>query len=667
MIDPARRAEKLRAEILRHDELYHGLDQPEISDAAYDELVLELRAIEEAHPELITGDSPTQRVGAVPSRGFGSIVHLEQMFSLDNAFSQEELDAWHLRVQKTLGGDFEIACELKMDGAAFAAVFENGVYVRGATRGDGTTGEDITANLATINSFPTRLAGRNTPELIELRGEVYMAIADFENMNRAFAEAGERTYVNPRNTAAGSLRQKDAAVTAARPLSYVVHGVGKIHPQDAFDTHANFFAWCSTVGIRVAPQTMTFPDMDGVKEFIRNWSEHRHDLEFDIDGVVLKVNSRAQQRELGFTAKSPRWAIAFKYPPEERESILEDIRVHVGRTGQVTPYAVLRPVFVGGVTVTNATLHNQDEVARKDVRPGDTVFVRRAGDVIPEVVGPVLSKRPKDSMPWRFPKKCPSCNESIVRSEGDAASYCVNPVCPSQRVERMAHFASRGAMDIDGLGYETISAMFDQGLVEDPGDLYALTAEQLGRIPGYKDKKVSRLLESIEASKDRELWRLLVSLGIRHAGPAAARALSKSFGSLDAIEGATPEQLAAVDGVGMVIAESLSTALHEPRMRLLLGKLRQAGVRVAEKKRESDGPALLDGKAFVLTGTLPSLTREEAVALIEGAGGSVKGSVSKKTDYLLAGADAGSKLAKATELGVTIISEADLRVLLENG
>jgi DNA ligase (NAD+) len=682
MTTPARRAEELRREIGRHDRLYHELDAPEITDAAYDDLVRELREIEAAHPEVATPDSPTQRVGGAPSSSFASVTHLEPMFSLDNAFTVDELRAWHQRVVRVLGAEPTYTCELKMDGVAFAAVFEDGRYVRGATRGDGTTGEDITENLRTVGRwwkgrsnapfppFPERLKGRNVPSLIEVRGEVFIPRVEFDAMNERLREGGERTYANPRNTAAGSLRQKDPGMTAKRPLAYLVHGAGRIEPAGRLESHRSFLSWAGTAGLAVAEQTERVPSIGEVEAFIARWEEHRHDLVFEIDGVVVKVDAKAQQRELGFTAKSPRWAIAFKYPPEEREAILRDIKVHVGRTGRATPFAFLEPVQVGGVTVTTATLHNQDEVARKDVRPGDTVIVRRAGDVIPEVVGPVLTRRPKDSKPWRFPKKCPACKAPIVREEGDAGSYCINPACPSQRLERIVHFAGRGALDIDGLGYETIEQLIERGWVDDPGDLYALTDEQLAQLAGFKDRKVAKLRAAIDASKDRPLWRLLVGLGIMHVGPSAARAFAKRFGSLDALVAAGPDDLASTEGVGAVIAEAFATAIADERYRTVLGKLVAAGVRTvddATPARSNEGPQPLAGKSLVLTGTLPTMSREEATALIEAAGGTVKSSVSKKTDHVVAGADAGSKLAKATELGVSILDEDGLRALLDAG
>jgi DNA ligase (NAD+) len=671
--DPADRIEWLRHEIRRHDELYHGEDSPEISDAEYDQLVAELSRLEAEHPELASSESPTQTVGAAPSGRFAPAPHLERMFSLDNAFDRAEIEAWADRVQRGVGRA-RYTCELKMDGVAFAAIYRDGVYERGATRGDGEIGEDVTRNIATIDSWPDRLEIADPPPVIEVRGEIYIPTAEFQAMNETLAGAGKATYANPRNTAAGSLRQKDPAATAARPLTYLVHGLGAVEGKGPWDrSHAKTLEWLKQAGLRVAEQTETFDDLEGVWGFIEHWGEHRHDLEFEIDGVVVKVDERAKQRELGATAKSPRWAIAFKYPPEERETLLRDIQVHVGRTGQVTPFAVLEPVFVGGVTVTTATLHNRDDLERRDVRPGDTVLVRRAGDVIPEVVGKV--KRPKGSKPWRFPTKCPACGEKLDREEGDAATYCVNPACPSQRLERLAHFASRGGMDIEGLGYETLELLIERGKVQDAADLYHLTEEDLleplGKIGkgGTKTagQRVKNLLSSIERSKDRGPTRLLTALGIRHVGPSVAKLLMRRFGSLQALREADEETLAAVEGIGPVIASAVNAALSEPEMARLLDELEALGLKTVGQVAATPADGPLNGFSVVLTGTLPNLTRDEASAKIEAAGGTIKGSVSSKTDLVVAGADAGSKLAKAESMGIKIVDEEGLLELLGEG
>ncbi|HEX9775387.1 MAG TPA: NAD-dependent DNA ligase LigA [Actinomycetota bacterium] len=661
-MDDRERIEFLRAEIERHNGLYYEKDAPEISDAAYDELYRELGELEERNPGLVTPDSPTQRVGGAPAAGFRAVTHHARMYSLDNAFSLEELTAWDERVRKTVD-DPAYVCELKVDGVAIALTYEGGRYVRGATRGDGETGEDVTANIATIEGVPRRLKVPDPPPLIEVRGEVYMRTADFATMNEALRAEGKPGYANPRNTAAGSLRQKDPAATAARPLTYLVHGLGGTEGID-FASHRAFLSWAKKAGLRVEPTTEPAPALEDVWAFCERWREHRHDVDHEIDGVVVKVDAFAQQRELGYTSKAPRWAIAYKYPPEERETVMRDIRVYVGRTGAATPYAVLEPVFVGGVTVQSATLHNQDEIARKDVRPGDVVIVRRAGDVIPEVAGPVLSKRRRGLRRWKMPSTCPACGSAIVRNEGDAVAYCTGIDCPSQRLERLAHFASRGAMDVEGLGYRTLHELIVRGLVRDPGDVYALTDDQLASLEGFKERKVANLRRAVEDSKDRGLARLLTGLGIRHLGGTGARVLARAMPSLDRIESASAEELAAVDGIGAVIAQSVATFFEQESTRTVLAKLRAAGVRVvdAEAPPAAEGP--LSGKTFVLTGTLPTLTREAATALIEHAGGKVTSSVSKKTSYVVAGADPGTKLAKAQDLGVEIVDEDALRAML---
>lgn len=673
MTDPADRIEWLRHEIRRHDQLYHGEDTPEIPDAEYDQLVNELKRLEALHPELSSMDSPTKTVGAPPSGRFAPAPHLERMLSLDNAFDRGELEAWADRIKRAVG-EVRFTCELKMDGVAFAAVFRDGVYERGATRGDGEIGEDVTANIATIQGWPQRLKTRKPPSVIEVRGEIYIPTADFAELNQRLASEGKPTYANPRNTAAGSLRQKDPKATAARPLTYLVHGSGAVDGAGPWHrSHAETLEWLASAGLRVSEQTRSFEDLDGVCGFIDHWGEHRHDLEFEIDGVVVKVDERAKQDELGSTSKSPRWAIAFKYPPEERETLLKDIGVHVGRTGQVTPFAILEPVFVGGVTVTTATLHNRDDLERRDVRPGDTVLVRRAGDVIPEVVGKV--KRPKGSKPWRFPTNCPACGERLVREEGDAATYCVNPACPSQRLERLAHFASRGGMDIEGLGYETLELLIEGGQVRDAADLYRLDErsllDPLGKVgkggARTAGQRVKNLLAAIEASKDRGPVRLLTALGIKHVGPSVAKLLMGRFNSLRELREADEQTLASIDGIGPVIAHAVTAALAEPEMARLLDELEELGLTTqgGVAMPGSEGP--LKGMSIVLTGTLPNLTRDEASARIEAAGGTIKGSVSSKTDLVVAGSDAGSKLSKAESLGIPIVDEAGLLGLLGEG
>ena len=673
--EAAEQIEQLRAEVERHNRLYHLEDKPEISDAEYDRLYRELVDLENQFPELITPDSPTQQIGGPRSEAFAPAKHHARMYSLDNCFSREELQAWADRVARAVTGA-GFFCELKIDGVAVALTYENGTLVRGATRGDGEVGEDVTANIRTIKSVPERLKLEKPPALLEVRGEVYMPRAEFDAFNKARANEGLATFANPRNTAAGALRQKDPAMTAARPLAILIHGIGATKGI-AFESQSKAMAALKKAGLRTAAESKKAKTLDHVWAYVENWQEHRHDLEYEIDGVVVKVDETAMQRELGYTSKAPRWAIAYKYPPEERETLLRDIQVYVGRTGAATPYAVLEPVYVGGVTVQSATLHNQDEVARKDVRPGDTVIVRRAGDVIPEVVGPVLAKRKKGLKAWKMPTTCRFCGSAIVRQEGEAVAYCTGAlICPSQRRERLFHFAGRGPMDIEGLGYQTIEELIQKGWVQDPGDFYSLTADQLTQLEGFaleKDKRTGRmipgkrtrnLLRAIEASKDRPVARLLTGLGVRNVGWTTARILSRHFPSIDALQGASAEDIASIHGIGEVVGMSVVDFFGQKGNRAVLDKLRKAGVHMADEGVTPVGEGPLRDKTFVLTGTLPTLSREEATALIEQAGGKVTSSVSKKTDYVLAGESPGSKYDKAVELGTTIIGEDELRALL---
>ncbi|MHB8512322.1 MAG: NAD-dependent DNA ligase LigA [Actinomycetota bacterium] len=657
-----KRAAELRSEIERANHAYHVLDQPEITDAAYDKLYRELQDLESRYPELSDPSSPTQRVGGSANTTFAPVKHHARMYSLDNAFDLEELHAWADRVHKAVGKT-KFVCELKIDGLAVALTYENGVLEKGATRGDGVTGEDVTANLRTMKSIPLKLRSKNPPEMIEVRGEVYFPTKEFEELNETLRATGKPTIANPRNGAAGTLRQKDPRVTAARPLQYWIHGVGAVKGH-RFASHWEFLQWARDAGLRVAPTSKEVADLDEAEKFIKHWAEHRHDLEHEIDGVVIKVDSKAHQDELGYTAKSPRWAIAFKYPPEEKETILKKIQVHIGRTGQATPYAELEPVFVGGVTITSATLHNEDMVRQKDVREGDTVIIRRAGDVIPEVVGPVPSKRPKNAKPWKMPERCPSCGSEIVREE-NVASFCTGIDCPSQRVERIFHFAGRSAMDIEGLGYQTIIELIEKQMINDVGDIYSLSDAQLASLEGFKDRKIANLRSSIEASKDRPLARLLTGLGIHHVGGTVSQVLARAFITLDALEHASEEEITRVEGIGPIVAHSIAEFFRQPRNKKVLGKLRNKGVRTADEARAPiEGP--LTGKTFVLTGGLESMTREEAQDAIEGAGGKVTSGVSKKTSYVVVGENPGSKYEKAMQLGVEILDEAGLEKLLRS-
>ena len=663
--DPAVSVRALRDAIDHHSYRYHVLDDPEISDAEYDALVRELTVLEEEHPDLVTPDSPTQRVGAAPSSLFAAVQHPSPMWSLDNAFSFEELVAWGKRVEKVLGGVADYWCELKVDGAAADLAYVDGRLSVGATRGDGRTGEDITANVKTIPSVPLRLRTDAPPALLEVRGEIYMPVSAFRKLNEGLAEEGERIFANPRNAAAGSLRQKDPKVTAGRSLALLVHGAGRWDGGPRFARHSEQMQELTRLGFRVMAETRLATDLEAVYDFCRHWEAHRHDLGFEVDGVVVKVDQIAQREELGYTSKSPRWAIAYKFPPEEKTTRLLDIKTHVGRTGAVTPFAQLEAVVLSGGTVTQATLHNEDEIARKDIRVGDWVLVRRAGDVIPEVIAPVVSRRTGDERVFEMPQACPVCGTPLVRPEGEKVRRCPNELCPSRGVEALFHFAGRGAMDIEGLGERTIFELWERGLVRDPGDIYSLTRDQLLSLPLYADKKADLVLSSIEASKDRGLARVLVGLGIRHVGPPTARDLTQAFGSIDAIMGASEEAVSAVEGVGPVLAASIRTWFDNFRNAEIVAKLRRAGVRLEEVRTEATGP--LAGKTFVLTGSLPNLTRDQAAGLITDAGGTVVSGVSKKTDYVVVGENPGSKLARAEALGIPTLDEEGLRALVGAG
>jgi DNA ligase (NAD+) len=657
---PRDRIDALRRELREHEYRYYVLDDPSISDSAYDALMAELRKLEAEHPQLLTADSPSQRVGGQPSALFAAAQHLAPMLSLDNAFSWEELDEWAKRLQRGLGeSTVDFLCELKIDGLAVALLYEKGRLVRGATRGDGVTGEDVTANLRTLRNVPLVLRGERIPERLEIRGEVYMPLAPFKELNAALSRLGEKTYANPRNAAAGSLRQKDPAATAGRPLRLFVHGIaaaGRL----PYSRQSEAMTALRAMGLPVNPESARLPDLAAVFAYCQQWQRDRLSVDYQIDGVVVKVDELALQQELGATSKAPRWAVAFKFPPEERTTLLRRIEVHTGRTGKVTPFAFLEPVVVGGATVSLSTLHNQDEVARKDVREGDTVIVRRAGDVIPEVVGPVLNLRPGETVPWSFPKSCPSCGTRLVRPEGEADWRCPNKRgCPSQGVEWLIHFASRGAMDIAHLGYRTATELMDRGWVKDPADLYALTAERLSELPGFKEKSIENLLGAIVQSKDRPLWRLLVALSLRHIGPSAAKSLARAFGSIERLREADLEALEAVEQVGPEIAESVVDWFTEAENRDLLRRLVSAGVRVSDPEPEPVPVGPLSGQSVVITGSFSSMSREAATRAAEAAGAKVGSTVSKKTSFVAAGTAPGSKLARAVELGVEVVDEQE--------
>ena len=668
MLDPVQRVEELRELIAYHNQRYYELDEPEVSDAEYDGLLLELKALEEQHPDLVVPDSPTQRVQGWAATTFSPVTHRVPMMSLDNAFDQVELAAWGARVARGLAGQQALyACELKIDGLAMSLRYERGRLVQAATRGDGQVGEDVTANVATIAVVPKRLPA-GAPDVLEVRGEVYMPVEAFEELNRRQEEAGQRRFVNPRNSAAGSLRQKDPSITASRELAFWAYQLGEVVGGPELTSHHQTLELLRDLGLPINPEVRVLDSLDAVESLCRRWEEHRHDLGYEIDGVVVKVDDLAQREALGFTSKAPRWAIAYKFPPEERTTLLNDIMVSIGRTGRATPFAVLEPVFVGGSTVGVATLHNEDQVRAKDVRPGDTVVVRKAGDVIPEVVGPVLSLRADGTQPWEFPTVCPCpLRSTLVRAEGEADTRCVELACPYQRDQRIIHFGSRGAMDIEGLGERTVMLLSELGLVKDAADIYTLTASDLLGQEGWGEVSVGNLLAAIEASKSRPLPRLLTALGIKHLGPAASEALARGFGTLDAIMAASEADLATTGGVGTVIAESIRRWFADDGNRNMVERLRTAGVEFG-KIEVSRLAQVLAGKAVVVTGTLDGFSREEAEAAIKDRGGKSPGSVSAKTFAVVTGREPGaSKLTKAESLGIPVLDEAAFTALLETG
>ncbi len=666
--DPATRIAELRAEIRHHLHRYHVLDDPEISDAEYDALFKELERLERDHPELIDPLSPTQRVGAPPDSIFAPVQHRERMFSLDNADSKEQLLAWESRLERILGtAPDAYVCEPKIDGLAVSLTYENGRYSRAATRGDGVVGEDVTANVRTIGAVPLELRGQ-APSVLEVRGEIYMPVSAFEELNRRQADAGEPEYVNPRNTAAGSVRQKDPAVTAGRNLSIWVYQVGYRAGQSDLGSQWESLQWLAELGFRTNPASRRVGSVDEVVAYVDELLETRHDRDYEIDGAVVKVDAFAAQRETGFTAKSPRWAIAYKFPPEEKTTRLVDIRINIGRTGVATPYAVLDPVFVGGVTVTNATLHNEDEVRRKDVRIGDTVVVRRAGDVIPQVMGPVESMRPRGTKPWSMPAECPFCGHPIVRSGGEVAARCTGGFdCPSRLREYLSHFVSRDGMDVEGFGYKTVDLLIDLGMLRDPSDVFGLDPDRLLQLDGWGETSVANLVAAVDAARDRPVARLLTALGIPGVGGTVARTLARRFRSLPRLLDATEEELTDVDGIGPELALSIRSWARDPENRALVDRLGAAGVRLADPQDEEGGSDLLAGVTVVVTGTLAGRSRDDVKAAIENRGGKVTGSVSKRTTAVVVGESPGSKLAKAEELGVPILDEAALERLLEGG
>lgn len=666
-MDEAERYRELLEELREHNHRYHSLGATTIDDNEYDGLYRELVAIEEAHPELIDPQSLTQRVGEPLETSFASVTHRERMFSLDNAMSMEELDAWNERLVGVLGRDARgYSCELKIDGLAVSLTYERGELVRASTRGDGVTGEDVTANARTIRSVPMVLLGE-APELMEVRGEIYLPVSEFKALNTRQAVEGAAPFINPRNTAAGSVRQKDPSMTASRNLAVWIYQLGYVEGGPKLDTHTQQMQWLSGLGFRINHANETVATIDDVRRYIADATQHRHDRNYETDGIVIKADSLADQAEVGFTARSPRWAIAYKLPPEEKNTILRSIEINVGRTGAVTPYAVMEPVFVGGVTVTNATLHNDSELHRKDVRPGDTVVVRRAGDVIPEVVGPILALRPKGLKKWRMPKLCPFCGNPIVLPDGEAKAKCTGGfACGSRLREYLYHFGSRGAMDIEGLGYKTVDALVSAGLITDPSDIYSLSVEQLLTLEGWGTISATNLVAAIERSKERPLGKLIFGLGIDHVGGTVASLVAEHFRTIHAVSSATVEQIAEIGGIGPEIASSVHGWFADADNRALIGRLAEAGITLEVPER--DGPLVpqtLAGLTFVITGTLEGFTRDAARAAIEDRGGKVTGSVSARTTALVAGESAGSKLAKAEAVGVRVLDSEGFVSLLD--
>ncbi|HTW14562.1 MAG TPA: NAD-dependent DNA ligase LigA [Nocardioides sp.] len=663
---------------------YYVLDSPTLSDADFDQRLRALEALEEEFPELRTPDSPTQKVGGAVSTEFTAVDHLRRMESLDNAFSVEELESWYARLGRDGIEAPELLCELKVDGLAINLLYENGLLVRALTRGDGTTGEDVTPNVRTIDSVPRRLSGTEefpVPELIEVRGEVFLPVAAFERLNESMTDAGKPVFANPRNAAAGSLRQKDPRVTATRALGMVCHGIGErrgFEPKAQSHAYEALAAW----GLPTSEAVRVVPTLREVEAFIADAGERRHTIvPYEIDGVVVKVDDVALQRRLGSTSRAPRWAIAFKYPPEEVNAKLLSIEVNVGRTGRVTPYGVMEPTRVAGSTVENATLHNAHEVRRKDVRPGDTVILRKAGDVIPEIVGPVLPLRPEGLAEWVMPTECPACGTTLAeQKEGDKDLRCPNHErCPGQVRERVYFVAGRSAFDIEGLGYEAATALLDAGVITNEGDVFDLSADQLLRTELFTraakkteegDRVLSangqRLLDNLDSRKDVPLWRVLVALSIRHTGPSASRALAQEFGSMEAIRAATEEQLAAAEGVGPTIAAAVIEWFKVDWHTEIVEKWTAAGVSMADERDEST-PRTLEGLTIVVTGSLDGYSRDSAKEAILARGGKAAGSVSKKTDFVVVGENAGSKADKAEQLGVPVLDEAGFTALLENG
>ena len=678
MTDPRARHQELIQEIEAHRHAYYGLDQPTVSDAEYDALERELRALEADHPELADPDSPTQTVGGAVSAGFASVKHRERMMSLDNAFSIADVEAWLARVTRD-AGEQAFVCEPKIDGLSISLTYEDGALVRGVTRGDGTVGEDVTANVMTIAGLPHELAGDSPPSIVEVRGEVYLPVAAFEALNEALLEEGKAPYANPRNTAAGSLRQKDATITAGRPLAVTTYALGalewgEVTPDPRLATQAGIYEVLAGWGLPVTSLAKVVDSVGQAEAYLADLEAKRHNLVHEIDGAVLKVNERAVQAELGFTSRAPRWAIAYKFPPEEVHTVLEDIRVDVGRTGRVTPYGVMTPVTVAGSTVTFATLHNAHEVKRKGVLIGDTIVLRKAGDVIPEIVGPVVAARTGQERAWVMPSECPACGTALAEQKaGDKDLRCPNSeFCPAQIVDRVAFIGSRGAFDVEVLGEKAAAALVESGVLPNEAGIFSLTEADLLQVPLFvtKDGALAanghKLLANLDAAKSQPLWRVIVSLSIRHVGPTASRALAAAFGSLPAIRDAAVEELAAVDGVGPVIAESVSDWFEVPWHAAIVDSWAESGVRMEDERDESTAQTLA-GLTVVATGSLEGFTRDSVTEAIVSRGGKSASSVSKNTHYVVVGENAGSKAAKAEQLGVPMLTEEQFVALLEGG
>jgi DNA ligase (NAD+) len=658
------RVEELRSQIAYNDYRYYTLNEPEVSDAEYDELMIELRSLEERYPQLITPDSPTQRVGERPVDAFGIVEHPAPLLSLANAFAEQDLRNWYRRVTSLAETEqLELVCEPKIDGLAVALVYEGGRFVEGSTRGDGYRGENITQNLRTIKTVPLRAGNGKLPRRFEVRAEVYMTRAGFERMNNERAERGEPLFANPRNSAAGAVRQLDPRISASRPLDCFIYGLGWAQGGKLPKSHHETLAWLSKLGFKINPHIVRHDNIDDVVRHCESWVHKREELPYEIDGIVVKVDDLRLQATLGAVGREPRWAIAYKFPPTQRTTKLLKIGINVGRTGSMNPFAVLEPVNIGGATVKLATLHNEEDIWRKDIRVGDTVIVQRAGDVIPQVVGPVPTKRTGKERKFVPPKKCASCGTPVARPEGEVMRYCANPACPAQAYRTLTHFVSRGAMDIDRIGEQLCAQLMEAGLVKDAGDLYFLKKEDLVALERMGEKSAQRVIDSVDASRSRPLSRLLFALGIRHVGSETATLLAQHFGSIDALMGAEVEEIAALPGIGAVVAQSVHDYFQRKTSRALIEKLRRGGVQMkAERPATREGP--LKGQTFVITGTLSRFTRPEAEARIRSLGGQAASSVTKATSYLVAGESPGSKLAKAEKYGTTVLSEAEFVDLL---